>query len=43
MRESMQDEGVPEQAQRVIFEGLSPLAHHMVNAGQDVPRTPFIQ
>ena len=20
---------------------LAPLAHHMVNAGQDVPRTPF--
>lgn len=41
MRESMQDEGVPEEAQRVIFEGLAPLARHMVNAGQDIPRTPF--
>jgi hemoglobin len=41
MREAMTEEGVPAETQRVIFEALAPLAHHMVNAGQDVPRTPF--
>lgn len=41
MREAMTEEGVSPEVQRVIFEALGPLAHHMVNAGQDVPRTPF--
>lgn len=42
MREAMTEEGVSPDVQRVIFEALGPLAHHMVNAGQDVPRTPFV-
>ncbi|MEX0781635.1 MAG: globin [Dehalococcoidia bacterium] len=38
MREAMLANGVPEADIRVIFERLGPLAHHMVNEGQDVPR-----
>ncbi|MBA4179955.1 MAG: globin [Anaerolinea sp.] len=38
MRQAMQEEGVREQDLRQVFEALGPLAHHMVNAGQDVPR-----
>lgn len=31
MREAMQVNGVPAEAERLIFEHLGPLAHHMVN------------
>jgi hemoglobin len=41
MREAMQAAGVPADAQRVIFERLAPLAHHMVNAEDAVPREPI--
>ncbi len=41
MREAMAEEGVGDEDQRVIFERLAPLAHHMVNEGQDVPRAPL--
>ncbi len=41
MRQAMQEEGVTEQDLRQIFEALGPLAHHMVNAGQDVPRDAY--
>ena len=43
MRQSMQDEGVSEADLRQIFEALGPLAHHMVNAEQDVPRDAYEQ
>ncbi|MGH2632429.1 MAG: globin [Tepidiformaceae bacterium] len=40
MREAMQSNGVPVEAERVIFEQLGPLARHMVNASSEarVPR-----
>ena len=41
MREAMQDAGVPDADTRVIFERLAPLAHHMVNADENVPREPL--
>ncbi|MEX2080236.1 MAG: hypothetical protein WEC33_01355, partial [Dehalococcoidia bacterium] len=41
MRQAMTDCGVTAEDQGAIFERLAPLAHHMVNAGQDVPRTPL--
>lgn len=41
MRQAMKDEGVSEEDLRVIFERLGPLAHHMVNAGQDIPRSAY--
>lgn len=41
MREAMTAHGVSDDVQRVIFEKLGPLSHHMVNAGQDVPREPI--
>ncbi len=41
MREAMAACGVAAGDARVIFEGLGPLAHHMVNEGQDVPRAPI--
>ena len=41
MREAMVAHGVAETDARVIFEGLGPLAHHMVNEGEDVPREPL--
>ncbi len=41
MRQAMKDEGVTEEDLRQIFEALGPLAHHMVNAGQDVPRSAY--
>ena len=41
MRAAMQAAGVPHDAQRTIFERLAPLAHHMVNANEEVPREPL--
>lgn len=41
MREAWREEGVPEEVQAVVFERLAPLAKHMANAGEDVPRTPL--
>lgn len=41
MREAMAECGVAEEDASVIFERLGPLAHHMVNEGQDVPRNPL--
>ena len=41
MREAMTAQGVSSEQQAAIFKGLGPLAHHMVNAGEDVPREPL--
>ena len=41
MREAMQARGIPEGAVRTVFERLAPLAKHMVNANDDVPREPL--
>ncbi|MBK8561192.1 globin [Candidatus Amarobacter glycogenicus] len=40
MREAWQEEGVADDVVSVVFERFGPLAHHMVNANQDVPRDP---
>jgi hemoglobin len=41
MREAMLANGVAEADARVIFERLAPLARHMVNERDDVPREPL--
>ncbi len=41
MRAAWQEEGVPDEVVAIVFERFGPLAHHMVNAGQDVPREPL--
>lgn len=41
MRQAWEEEGVPEDVVSVVFERFGPLAHHMVNADQDVPREPL--
>ena len=41
MRESMAENGVSDEEMGPIFARLGPLAHHMVNAGEDVPRAPI--
>lgn len=41
MTEAMRACGVGEQEIQEVLSGLGPLARHMVNAGQDVPRTPL--
>jgi hemoglobin len=41
MREAWQEAGVSVDIQATVFESLGPLARHMVNAGQDVPREPL--
>ncbi|MCA9829137.1 MAG: globin [Dehalococcoidia bacterium] len=41
MREAWHECGVPAQVETVAFERLGPLARHMVNEGQDVPREPI--
>lgn len=41
MREAMAEQGVPRAALDVIFARLGPLAHHMVNANEEVPRAPL--
>ena len=39
MREAWREENVPEDVQAVVFERFAPLAKHMMNANDDVPRT----
>ncbi len=41
MREAWTECGVPADTRSVVFERLAPLAHHMVNDKDDVPRTPL--
>lgn len=41
MRDAMTTSGVSSGDQKAIFEHLAPLAHHMVNASEDVPREPL--
>jgi hemoglobin len=41
MQIAMREAGVGEEDARFIFERFGPLAHHMVNEGEDVPRDPL--
>lgn len=41
MRLAWREAGVSEEVQGVVFERLGPLARHMVNASDDVPREPL--
>jgi len=41
MRDAMAASGVSDDDQKAIFERLAPLAHHMVNASEDVARAPL--
>ncbi|GAB4332704.1 MAG: globin [Dehalococcoidia bacterium] len=41
MREAMRANGVAPDDLAIIFDRLAPLARHMVNAGEDVPREPL--
>lgn len=41
MGEAFRAAGVPEREMQEVFAGLGPLAKHMVNADQDVPRAPL--
>lgn len=41
MREAWQEAGVDPGIQATVFESLGPLARHMVNAEEDVPREPL--
>lgn len=41
MRQAMIENGVSEDDVRTIFEAWAPLAKHMVNASEDVPREPL--
>lgn len=41
MRMAMDEEGVPAEVSEQIFPALARLAHHMVNAGEDVSREPL--
>ena len=41
MRQAMRDEGMDEATLATVFKAFGPLAHHMVNAGQDVPRDSY--
>jgi hemoglobin len=41
MREAMQARTIPPEAIKMVFERLAPLAKHMVNAHEDVPREPL--
>ncbi len=41
MREAMTAQGVSTEDQEPIFKALAPLAHHMINANDDVPREPL--
>ena len=42
MRQAMKDEGMDEVTLATVFKAFGPLAHHMVNAGQDVPREAYV-
>ncbi len=41
MREPMADAGLTQEELEGVFEALAPLAHHMINADEDVPREPL--
>ncbi|MGE3075119.1 MAG: globin [Dehalococcoidia bacterium] len=41
MRKAWVEAGVPSDVIEIVFERFGPLAHHMVNAGQDVSREPI--
>ncbi len=41
MDEAMREQGVDDELRELLMGKLRPLAHHMVNAGQDVPREPL--
>ena len=41
MREAMAAAGLSDDELKSVFEALAPLAHHMVNADDDVPREPL--
>lgn len=41
MRDAMHTTGIPVEVERIAFERLGPLARHMVNAHEDVPREPL--
>lgn len=41
MGEAFRAAGVPEREMQEVFAGLGPLAKHMVNASEDVPREPL--
>lgn len=41
MREAMTACGIDRESADIVFERLAPLAKHMVNAGQPVPREPL--
>lgn len=41
MREAMSAAGLSDEELKPVFEALAPLAHHMVNADDDVPREPL--
>ncbi len=43
MGEAFRAASVPEREMQEVFAGLGPLAKHMVNAGQDVPREPLTE
>lgn len=43
MREAWREEGVPDDIQAMVFERFGPLAKHMMNVGEDVPRTPLTE
>lgn len=43
MREAWREQGISEEIQAVVFERLGPLAHHMVNDKDDVPREPLVE
>lgn len=43
MRGSMIDSGVPQDVAKTVFDALAPLAKHMVNANENVPRDPILE
>lgn len=43
MRGAMLDSGVPADLTKTIFEALAPLAQHMINANENVPRDPILE
>ena len=41
MGQAFRDAGIGEQEMAEVFADLGPLAHHMINANDDVPRSPL--
>lgn len=41
MRNAFESEGLLDEIVETIFERLTPLAYHMVNEGEDIPREPL--